>query len=189
MHSSNLSNKYLSFDQSIHQTMADYNLLPVSRKLSTNIILDILNKNWISKGYESYAEETKFKARACNVVLTYFTNPLDIGLDMFVINKNLGYSISREVAIFAKVDKVYERFDGNIEIVDYKSGYLINHIDSFPIDLRTAVLLKLVYLKIGIYADYISYYYLNYNKKFIRKVSSEDIYIVDTIINKLRRKR
>ena len=169
--------------------MADYNLLLISKKLNTRLILDVLNQNWISKGYDSHEEEKKFKARAYNMVLKYFANPFDIGVDMFVINKNLGYSINRVTAIFARVDKVYERFDGCIEIVDYKSGYLINHINSFPIDLRSAVLLKLVYLKIGIYADYISYYYLTYNKKYTRKVSIEDIHNADIMINKLRRKR
>lgn len=179
-------NKYLSFDESIHKTMSEFNkLLAQKEKQTLKNLNNLLEKNWVNDGYESKEEEQKFKIRAYFMLSNYFHNPLDIGLNSLLINKNISQRINDKTLVFAKVDKVYERTDGGIEVIDYKSGYLINHTDNFSLDLRTAILTELVASKINKYPDYISYYYLSYNKKFTHQISRDDYKKIPRLISEI----
>ncbi|KGK84831.1 PD-(D/E)XK nuclease family protein [Clostridium sp. HMP27] len=184
-----MNNKFLAFDKTIHQTMADFNMLSECERGQKKALLNLLRKNWITEGYESPVEEQKFRIRAHNVLATYFYSPLDIGADVFTVNRTLSEKVDKKIFLFSKIDKVYERFDGGIEVVDYKSGYLVKHMSNFPMDLKSAITLKLIYLKLGVYPDFISYYYLTYNRKFTRKISNEDIIDASILIDKVLLKK
>ncbi|MDW8802640.1 PD-(D/E)XK nuclease family protein [Clostridium sp. A1-XYC3] len=177
------SNKFLSFDQSIHQTMADFNMIIDREEKTIKMLLNLLERNWIEEGYESYREEGRFKIRAHNMLLSYYYNPQDIGIDSLITNKTLRKKINKRVTLFAKVDKVIERADGSIEVIDYKSGYVRRHADDFPLDLRCALTMILVYYQINLYPSYISYYYLNYNKKVTKTIRNIDINYAFILMN------
>jgi hypothetical protein len=182
---SRLKNKYLSFDKTIHQAMSEFNMQQEQELRTLKNLYNLLEKNWINEGYISYEEEQKFKIRAYGMLTSYFHNPLDIGTENLIINKSISQKIENKTLIFTKVDKVYERTDGGIEIVDYKSGYVISHQDNFPLDFKSAILLELVRKKLGTTPNYISYYYLSYSKKFTLQISEDVINSAEVLINDL----
>jgi len=170
-------NKFFSFDSSIHTTLSDFNESFISNKITSSIsdLYQLLEKNWVSEGYESLSEEKEFKYRAYRILTSYYYKPLDRGSKSFITNKNLSFRLNKKVLLFGRIDKVYERSDGCIEIVDYKSGQVINHSNNFNMSLKSASLILLVYFKLGICPDYLAYYYLSRNIKFSRRILKEDI--------------
>lgn len=177
-------NKYLAFDKSIHQTMAEFNKTRGSHDKTLQDLFNGLENNWVNEGYESWFEEQKFKYRARKMLASYFCCPLDSGNENLIIDKVISRNIDRKTMLFSKVDKVYEKKDGSIEIIDYKSGYVVNHANNFPLYLRSSVLLLLTYWKLEILPSFISYYYLRYNKKLTHYVLPEDIDAATYIVNK-----
>jgi hypothetical protein len=176
-------NKYLSFDQTIHQTLADFNSIYTQEDKTLKVLYDFLHNNWTNDGYLSDKEEQKFKLRAYNMLLCYFHNQHDRGYDNFIINRILSKRIDRKKLLIAKVDKAYERHDGNLEIIDYKTGYIVNHQNDFELDLKSAILIDLATMKLGISPNFISYYYLRHNKKFTLKITKEVINLSKKLIN------
>lgn len=80
-------NKYLSLDISLHKTLYDINKNYSNSVLSYDALLDILNINWLSTGYQSKHEESLFRSYATNVIKLYFLNPLDKGCDILLLDK------------------------------------------------------------------------------------------------------
>lgn len=181
-------NKYLSFDSSIHNTLSDFNKVLSIDKNNIMELYRLLEKNWYREGYESLNEEQQFKFRAYRILCNYFYDPLDIGNEDLLVNKNLNVRINKRNVLFGRVDKIYERTDRLIEVVDYKSGYVINHVDNFKLKPKEAVIMYLTNSELGIYPDVISYYYLNYNRKLSHLVTKHDISNIPNLMSKILNK-
>jgi hypothetical protein len=54
--------------------MADFNKIRFTEKRNIDILIHILNSNWVSDGYNSPYEEKEFKNRAYNMLRNYFYN-------------------------------------------------------------------------------------------------------------------
>lgn len=113
------------------------------------------------------------------MLVSYTGNPLDIGVDTFLVNKLLCKQLDARKYIFRRVDKVYKKLDGSVEIVDYKTGRIVSHRDNFNLDYPSACSISLVMDRLGIVPDYISYYYLYYNEKVTHKISGHEISFLD----------
>ncbi|MDP4145700.1 MAG: hypothetical protein Q8936_14640 [Bacillota bacterium] len=114
-------NKYLSFDISIHKTLYCVNRSYSKKDISYEALLDILNSNWLSTGYQSSYEEYKFKSYAATAIKMYSLNPLDKGCDIVWLNKFITDS-EGDVPIFAKIDKLHFLSTGQLELIDYKQS-------------------------------------------------------------------
>ncbi|MCY6370653.1 PD-(D/E)XK nuclease family protein [Clostridium ganghwense] len=179
----NTSNKYFAFDKSIHNTLAEFNKIYAEKDRTLKKLLELLDKNWVSDGYLSPKEENKFKLRGFTMLTNYFANPLDVGQDTFIINKILRKKVSKNLVLTAKLDKVYERTDGDFEIIDYKTGRVINHTENFNLNIRSVTYMLLIEQKLGIFPKFLSYYYLSYNKKFTHVITKTDIENLPIFIN------
>jgi hypothetical protein len=175
-------NKFLSFDSSIYQTLADFNKLKNYQAIDIATLHNFLSKNWISEGYSSNEEEQKFKFRAHRMLNRYFYNPLDTGNESLIINQSFSANIGKGKTLFARIDKAYERMDGDIEVIDFKSGYVIKHKDNFELSPKSVALILVFYYKFGVYPDYLSYYYLQYNKKFTCRITSKELSNINSIL-------
>lgn len=186
-----LNNKYISFDTSIHSAMAKLNTLTGINELHEGRIKSIIEDSWVDLGYSSYDEEQVFKDRAYRMLLEYIDAPKDVGAENLITNRIVDFTFENGSIVSAKVDKVYERFDSKIEVVDYKTGYTINKRLDFHSNYQLPLYLTLVHNKLGIYPDFISYYYLAYNKKFTYEVTQYDIDIatlcLEQLIHQIRR--
>lgn len=182
-------NKYFSFDRSIHLALAAFNNIASKQAKSLEKLRSLLKDNWISIGYDSLEEESQFMLRGMLMMASYYLNPLDIGTDIFIIDKLLKAEIKRGVNLIGKLDKVYEKENGDIEIIDYKSGKVIHHQNEFPLDYRTSVMLLLVQDYLGITPSFISYYYLSYNRKFTHTVTVNDLAFSYSLVLKVSRSK
>lgn len=185
-----ITSKYFSFDKSIHAAMKVINTLPIEELKIKNNLLSILEDTWLSSGYESKSEETTFKYRAFKMIESYLQHPKDVGLDNLILSSTLSMNLTKDLIITSRVDKVYERFDSGIEIVDYKTGSSINEPLNFNSNVRLPIYLLLVHQKLNIYPKAISYYYLKYNKKFTYFITKTNIekasVLVENIFTKIR---
>jgi hypothetical protein len=185
-------NKYFSFDKSIHLTMAALNNMEAGEFSSLNSIsIDkYIQENWIELGYTSLYEERQFKKKAENIIMEYIRNPRDIGLNNIIINKFVEVRLSTNFRIRAKIDKVYETYDRKIEIIDYKTGNLIDKSTNFLKNVQLPLYLTIVQRKYNINVDLISYYYLNHSRKLTYVVKEHDInnaeFIIAEYINQMR---
>lgn len=167
------NNKFFSFDQSIHSALAEFNYR--ADYTDKNYIKYILDKNWISLGYSSTSEELAFKNKSYRLLLNYINNPLDKSLDILYIDKYLKRKIDKYVTLTCKIDKLHEVSSDVYEFIDYKTGKHISPISKNQASFHIPILLDLIHDKFEFYPDYISYYYLQFNKKISYEITSDVI--------------
>ncbi|MBB6218095.1 CRISPR/Cas system-associated exonuclease Cas4 (RecB family) [Anaerosolibacter carboniphilus] len=165
-----VSNKYMSFGNSIHITMADFNMLTNSQHGTLDVLHNLLRKNWIRDGYESKEEERTFGLRGLDMLSLYYDNPLDIGSKNLLIEEMIFKEMEHYV-LCGKLDKVYMREDEVIEIIDYKTGKSISPIDQ----IQLPVYLILAESNLGIYPGAVSLYFLAQNEKVTQELDSRFI--------------
>lgn len=173
----NLQNKYFSFDSTLHSVMAKLNSLNHKKLelITDNYITSLIEKSWVHTGYENANEELKYKRKAFSIIKYYLCSPKDIGSETLVINKVLRTKFSKDVTLSAKVDKVYKRKDGKVEIIDYKSGSIIDRNISFKRNIQIALYLLATNGELEIFPHYISFYYLRYNEIITYRVDKSSI--------------
>lgn len=173
----NKSNKYLSFGNSIHKTLADFNSIKDSKYRNLDILQNLLRRNWIREGYESIAEEKEFGLRGLDMLSSYYSNPLDDGKQNLLIEEKI-YKNNGDYILCGKLDKVFVNKDDCVEIIDYKTGSSVVPIDT----LQLPIYLILAKEKLGYYPAAISLYYLSKNKKIFEKIDENFIklYTKDT---------
>lgn len=180
-----ITNKYLSYGQSIHSALAQFNLISDERYKTLDMLQNLLRKNWKREGYESIDEERKFGLKALKVLENYFKNPLDSGTKNLIIEEMIKKDLDDKFVLSGKLDKVILNSDNQIEVIDYKSGDVIEYDESMPIDLQLAIYFILTHHKLKTYPTYISYYYLSHNKKISKKVSETEFKIIENLINNI----
>lgn len=168
-------NKYIAFDISLHSTLAEFNKLYLADDKSLDSLISLLDKNWVSKGYDSNIEEQHFKQRAVTTLKSYYYNPLDIGIENLIVNKKLQKNLGSNLILRGKVDKFQELNGGLFELVDYKTGKYLPPTFHIKFNSHLAILLTLIYSSYGIYPDLVSYYYLMHNRKFTIEIDNNSI--------------
>jgi CRISPR/Cas system-associated exonuclease Cas4 (RecB family) len=151
------------------------NTLPIEELNQPYNLLSLLEDSWINAGYETTNEENLFKYKAFKLLQYYSENPKDIGIDNLLISSTLKIKLPNNLTISSKIDKVYERADSGLEVVDYKTGSNINSCLNFNSNIQLPIYLLLVHDKFNIYPKAISYYYLRHNKKFTYFITKADI--------------
>lgn len=165
----NKSNKYMSFGNSMHLALADFNMITDTKYKTLEVLHNLLRKNWVRDGYESIEEEREFGKKGLDMLSTYYNNPKDIGNKNLIIEKMI-YKECGDYILCGKLDKVYEH-DDLVEIQDYKTGQKISQIDNIQLPLY----LILANHQLNYYPSIVSLYYLAHNKKNITKVDTEFI--------------
>jgi len=176
----NNSNKYLSFGKSIHLTLAEFNKLNSDTFIPLDELLDLLRKNWIRDGYESLEEEKMYGEKALDILTNYYNDPKDQGIENIFIEKSISINFD-DYVLTGKLDKVYVTKDNKIEIIDYKTGKSVYPLDN----LQFPIYLLLLHKEIGVFPDYVSYYFLNYNSKVTREVTKDIVESLSSNVHSL----
>jgi hypothetical protein len=127
------------------------------------------------QGLPDTDEENKFYLNGMIMLANYVINPQDVGIENLIINKSIYKNVNKFHTLGCKLDKVYETVDGLIEVIDYKSGKIIKHQDNFELDFISSTCIFLGQEWLNLRPDSLSYYYLKYNKKFTKHLTSNDI--------------
>jgi RecB family exonuclease len=110
----------LSFDRSLHFALRDFHENYNARQFKKNPFRSILNKYWIKEGYSDVEEEERFKARA-NVMLEDYFKSLDGSENPVMFEVAAKWSWNG-VDTVVQIDRIDQLPDGQLEIIDYKTG-------------------------------------------------------------------
>lgn len=169
------SSKNLSFGNSLHSSLNEFNLLNTEEQ--TLIALErILNKNWITDGYSSTEEMLNNFIRAKNIFSNYFKNRKDFGKTL-LSEDMVYYNVNNSLTICGKIDRVFINNDGKIELVDYKTGNNTNLMIDINTDIQLPLYIVLLKHRLNIVPDIISYYYLTSNSKISLEITEDVINI------------
>lgn len=110
----------------IHQTLKEYyqRQMTTKKKFTQQKIIDILNENWSSNGFEDKTQEKEAKEEAEKMLTSYYQKELaDKPLPNIAA---LEQPFSLKIAPNLKVGGIIDRADildkGVVEIIDYKTG-------------------------------------------------------------------
>lgn len=86
-----------------------------------------LERSWTGAGYDSRDHERAELARAKDLIAAYYEKWSDAQGIPLLLEKRLSAPY-RGITLLGIVDRVDRRFDGSLEIIDYKSGYAPDEI-------------------------------------------------------------
>jgi DNA helicase-2/ATP-dependent DNA helicase PcrA len=121
----------LSFGTSLHAALRDfYTAWIQNEKIPLSSVDDMLKKVWINEGYSSKAHEIQAREQALYLLHQYLDKYLihdgsqkpvaiEVPFSFFVADQNIK---PNGVKIGGRIDRVDQRADGSIEIIDYKTG-------------------------------------------------------------------
>ncbi len=113
---------HLSFDQTLHATLARYyKNWRASEPFRLDNLFALLDETWDPRGYESKEQESEYRHTAEAALRTYFDKfcqvpPRHIETDYFFKVDISGGEYS------GKIDRVDRHPDGTLELIDYKTG-------------------------------------------------------------------
>ena len=108
-----------SFGISVHLALKDFYTDP------SQDLLQLYTKNWVSEGYESKQHEKLFFAKGKKFLTQYLQTEYNPKIKTIMQEQMFVAPLKwqdRFIKIGGKIDRVDERPDGSIEIVDYKTG-------------------------------------------------------------------
>lgn len=162
---------YLSFGTCLHETLAEFNTLPLKLQTYENSV-PILQKHWCSEGYEYIEDEENYFLKAEKMLKNYCEDRKDLG-NILLSEEFVHKDIARNLSICGKLDKVYGNDNNKIEILDYKTGESYSPIIDLHNDIQLPIYLLLLRYRLGIYPEVISYYYISFNNKVSMEVTKE----------------
>jgi len=116
----------LSFGVSMHNAMRDfYDQHAHGDTVTQKVLLDLLQKHWLTAGYESKRYEEEMKKRGEKYLTTYFDSQFNPKTKIVTLEQPFIVPLSREgqsLKIGGKIDRIDMLSNGKIEIVDYKTG-------------------------------------------------------------------
>lgn len=167
--------KNLSFGNSIHSSLNEFNLLD-EKEQTLKALERLLNKNWITEGYNSTEEMLNNFIRAKNILSIYFKDRKDFGKTL-LSEEMVYYNVNNVLTICGKIDKVFINNDGKIELLDYKTGTTNNLMIDINTDIQLPLYIVLIKHRLNIVPDIISYYYLTNNNKISLEITEDVINI------------
>lgn len=112
-----------AFGTTLHQTLQTFHESGGAQAVSPEQLLDQLQTDWISAGYQNAEQEQEQREAARGILERYHTAMLERSpvIRTFLTEKMLKYDMGRFV-LTGRIDRIDEHEDGTLEIVDYKSG-------------------------------------------------------------------
>lgn len=121
----------LSIGNSVHLALRDFYRQTNNRMEESNerlkgevkdILMDLLNKNWEHKGYQSKKHEQDSLLRTQNFLEQYLETELHKTSRPIMLEQPFTFRLDPTLKIGGKIDRVDDLGNGMIEIVDYKTG-------------------------------------------------------------------
>lgn len=115
-----------SFGTTIHATLKEFfEEVKNGKKANDKLILNLLNKNWISDGYKSKKYEAEFMQKGKNYLTGFLKHGFDPKNLPIVLEQPFTLPLNSKLEplkIGGRIDRVDNLGGGLIEIVDYKTG-------------------------------------------------------------------
>jgi len=118
---------------SIHLALRDFYQTPNSN------LLELLQKNWEPLGYTSKKHELQSLARATKFLEEYLHAELHKTAKPLLLEQPFMIKIDTTLKIGGKIDRIDDRGDGKIEIIDYKTGANVPTQKDIDLDLQMTI--------------------------------------------------
>lgn len=155
-----ISGKYISFGESIHKAMGQFNMITDENYRTLDNLHILLRRNWVRKGYDTLEEERSFGIKGLEMLTNYHHDPKDVGKRL-IIEEMIKKDLNNGFVLCGKLDAAFSRSDDLLEVTDYKTGCSIDPIDK----LQLSIYVLLTSERLGQYPQVISNYYLAHNDK------------------------
>ena len=169
-----VTSKYLTLGSAVHAALAQYHKLEPEARTRRKL-LDLLEANWVSKGFASPEEEAEFKDRARKMLEQYHFDPQDRGETIMAEEMLALVSRSGRGRFIGRLDRAVRHADGSVELIDYKTGRTPDPEDAAPEHRFQLLAYALLFRQRngGKLPDAVSAYYLENNHKFTYPVTEE----------------
>jgi DNA helicase-2/ATP-dependent DNA helicase PcrA len=168
-----------SFGNTIHATLYQfYNQFRKNPKVDLEVLLSLYQKNWIPVGYLSTKQEIKMKKEGEKMLNNFFKKFHQQNLKILFLEKPFKIKLDEQIIITGKIDRADIDDQGNIEIIDYKTG-TIGDEKKLKNDLQLSIYALAILtdpaLKINLERITLSYIYLQEQKKISFKKKNDEI--------------
>lgn len=122
-----------SFGTSIHQTLKDLYLHPGVD------VFELYQKNWLSEGYIDRQHQKQFFAQGKKFLRQFLDKDYDPKIKPVLLEQSFIAPVklgSQSLKIGGKIDRVDQKPEGSIEIIDYKTGAKVPTQKDVDVDLQ-----------------------------------------------------
>ena len=128
-----------SLGNSVHFALRDFYSLRRSGENEKKLLLRLLDSNWISLGFTSKKHEQQAKELAKLFLLNYLKSSLHRTARPLYLERAFNFKVEQNLKILGKIDRVDDLGEGNIEIIDYKTGASIPNQKQLDANLQMTV--------------------------------------------------
>ncbi len=174
----------LSFYKSLHDALEYFHKEGNTPLPSRDFLLNLLDRNWDSSGYQNAGEEKQYRALAESILndfyRTFSSEKHDVKyLSLFVKAK------TKKCFVSTRADRVDLLPDGTYEVINYKTGKNVLE----PVELARDPQAIIIYLGANAHkrlegkVSKVSFYFLRANRKVTVTPTAEDIKQVSSLID------
>lgn len=172
-----------SFGATIHTSLEQfYREFKLDQTIGLKKLLDIYKSSWIPVGYSSQVQQEKTKRVGEQMLKRYFEKLHDPKARILDLEKFFTLKID-DISIVGVLDRVDEKENGGLEIIDYKTGKMIQEKEVVT-NLQLSIYLlaatnKQLYNRRPEQVD-LTFYFLQETKPLTTKKNAEDIELIKT---------
>jgi len=186
-----------SFGVSVHQTLQRfYQRYQNEKTIDFNTMLEIYRQSFIPIGYSSPSHFKRMKKEGEKILKDFFERFHPPEGKILALEKNFKIKLEKEIVILGKIDRLDEKEDGKIEIIDYKTGKMPEEKE-----LKKSLQLSIYALAAtdkGTFNKKLSdiiltFYFLNEGKKISFQKEKEDIKklkeVIEDLVSQIRQEK
>jgi len=179
----------LSLGNSLHIVLQKfYQEFMHDRTLGLDRMFALLETSWIPVGYGSRSQANYTKEEAKQLLENYYHSFHSPEIDILDLEKGFKIRIGSTVFLTGKIDRVDQKADGEIEIIDYKTGKKPDE-KKLKKDMQLAIYAMAAHDP-GLYAKpiakiHLSFYYLQGREKITVQKTEGDIQKVSAYVSEV----
>lgn len=116
-------NSAASFGDTIHKTLQKFYLMYLKdNSIGLEMLLDMFESSWIPLGYSSVAHQSRMKKEGKEMLKKFYKQYHHEHMQIMGIEKLFKIKVNDDIFITGKIDRIDQKENGEIEIIDYKTG-------------------------------------------------------------------
>ena len=135
-----------SFGASLHRALQDFHEHGGVHTQTVQQLASRFRETWVAVGYQSPDEERKHFQDGLKILEDYHADPPPSGTITLLTERQLKHDMGA-FALAGRIDRLDQRPDGSIEVIDYKSGRATVTEDEVRNDLAMSIYQLLAKLK------------------------------------------
>jgi DNA helicase-2/ATP-dependent DNA helicase PcrA len=115
-----------SFGTAIHGTLKNFfEEVAAGKKPTDKLLYDLLEANWVEEGYKSKSHEKEFFQKGKDYLVGFLKNGFNPKIRTIALEQPFTVLIGKDLKIGGRLDRIDDLGNGEIEIIDYKTGAAI----------------------------------------------------------------